>query len=118
VNYQTSAEEAVRDQVKAQQKQLEKKETAAKDAAIAATAGVPESEKATGARQEAKEEKKPEKKAALFQRFALSQGLPEAHIKSKDGVARPNDASGQRNWALEHIAPLWWEMNTDVMGSN
>lgn len=101
---------------------MEKNETAAKDAAIAATAGVPESEKATGARQEAKkevkEEKKPEKKAALFQRFALSQGLPEPHVKSKDGVARPNDASGQRNWALEHIAPLWWEMNSDVMGSN
>jgi hypothetical protein len=97
---------------------LEKKDTATKDAAIAATAGVPEAEKATGARQEAKEEAKPEKKAALFQRYSLSQGLPEAHVPSKDGVARPGDASGQRNWALEHVAPLWWEMNRDIMGSN
>ena len=62
---------------------MEKKDGAAKDAAVAATAGVPEAEKATGARKEEgkaelkepaelKKMEKEEKKAALFQRYSLS----------------------------------------------
>ena len=131
VNYSTAAEEVARDQVKAKAKELEKQDVAAKDAAVVAKAGVPESEKATGARKELKEEHdepkaekkkeaKEEKKAALFQRLALAQGtpLPEGYRKSKDGIVRPNDASGKVQPALEHVEPLWKEMNTDIMGSN
>ena len=81
-----------------QANQLEKKDAAAKDAAIAATAGVPESEKATGARKELDlGEAKEGKKAALFQRVALSQSptLPEGYKTPKGGIVRPNDASGR-----------------------
>lgn len=131
VNYGTSAEESMKDQVKAQAKELEKQDVAAKDAAIVAKAGVPESEKAAGARKEIKEEKeeakvekkteaKEAKKAALFQRVALAQGtpLPIGYRKPKDGIVRPTDAGGRIQPALEHVEPLWREMNTDVMGSN
>ena len=95
VNYRTSAQDAARDEVRAQAKQLEKQDVAAKDAQVAAKATKPDSEKATP-RQEIKEEKKEEKKAALFQRVALSQGtpLPEGYNARKEGIVRPNDASG------------------------
>jgi hypothetical protein len=46
--------------------------------------------------------------------------LKEIYHESQrvDGVVRPNDASGKLKPALEHIEPLWREMNTDIMGSN
>ena len=72
-------------------------EPVTKDAKIAAKASKPESEKPTGERKEIKEEKKEDKKAALFQRVALAQGtpLPEGYRKPKEGIVRPNDASGK-----------------------